>query len=281
MKTASPPRPPVGASPPVAGQALPTHPDTSPTPNPATPRTLSPCSLACEDAIDLSYAGSPDIDTSPHRQDATPTGQTANHSNKRAQGELRCVDEDCSDPAKTSRSIHEEVVPKPVSYKEALLRPRTFKPRFSASSRKGHDDWFTEKRKQKKRPASVWSRLQNPSRIQERLGPQVPCRSWLELLHTKAGNKCFNCLSAGHRISECRDPPRCILCLRFGHKARSCPTPAVPAAAPTAAATVAAHSATTTAAAPLPMQPPSPPPSSLKLRRMATSWPTWCRGALN
>jgi hypothetical protein len=76
---------------------------------------------------------------------------------------------------------------------------------------------------------SVWSRLQHSGRIQYWLGQKVVNGAgqgciWLQQLRSKAGsNKCFNCLSTGHHIDSCRDPPRCLRCLRFGHKARYCP----------------------------------------------------------
>lgn len=175
-----------------------------------------------------------------------------------------------------------------VTYKEALLKPRTFKPRFPAAPQQ-QLGWLTEKKRQKPMPSSsVWSRLgARPSihdrlgakvvPVHDRLGPRMPGSGWLELLRTKAGSKCFNCLAAGHRIADCRDPPRCILCSRFGHKARSCPSEAnrccsaaahhIDAAPPplitvTAAATSPPR-ATTTAAppraatAPAPIQPAS------------------------
>jgi hypothetical protein len=35
-------------------------------------------------------------------------------------------------------------------------------------------------------------------------------------------DRCFRCLSRGHRVRSCRDPIRCTRCLHFGHIARFC-----------------------------------------------------------
>jgi hypothetical protein len=59
--------------------------------------------------------------------------------------------------------------------------------------------------------------------------------SWSATLKAKAGNRCFNCLTSGHRIDACRDLPRCILCLKFGHKARWCRSPPLRASGAAAA----------------------------------------------
>jgi hypothetical protein len=73
------------------------------------------------------------------------------------------------------------------------------------------------------------------------------------MLKAKAGDRCFKCLSPGHRIDACRDPPRCILCFRFGHKARWCRSaPSSVASRPTPAAAPHARS---TAPRPLPVHP--------------------------
>ncbi|CAL4919180.1 unnamed protein product [Urochloa decumbens] len=108
-----------------------------------------------------------------------------------------------------------------------------------------------------RKKASVWSCRGAGGRLHHGAGGKVRGSngvSWLEALKTKAGRNCYNCLSAGHRIADCRDPPRCILCSRFGHKARYCPHP--PSAAAAAAARAAApaprptaRTATTTPAA--------------------------------
>jgi hypothetical protein len=159
------------------------------------------------------------------------------------------------------------------SYKDALLRPRTFKPRFPASGHVAPQVWLTEDSMGRKKgsPSSVWSRLGPGGSIQARSGGRLQQSyggSLLETLKAKAGRRCYNCLSAGHFIAPCRDPPRCISCFRFGHKARSCKTPLVPArhlpaVAPVAAATplpsVAAASLPPSAAA-LPTATPSAPP---------------------
>ncbi|CAL4934038.1 unnamed protein product [Urochloa decumbens] len=83
---------------------------------------------------------------------------------------------------------------------------------------------------------------------------------WLETLKAKAGRNCYNCLSRGHCIADCRDPPRCLLCFRFGHKAARCYSPPPhasarrpalrsAAAAPVAPVSAAPRPAPTTAAA--------------------------------
>lgn len=77
--------------------------------------------------------------------------------------------------------------------------------------------------------------------------------TWLESLKAKAGRNCYNCLSAGHRIADCGDPPRCILCLRFGHKARRCPS-----FSPAAASRAAVHA-------------PHPSPTVASVSRVAAS----------
>lgn len=75
------------------------------------------------------------------------------------------------------RRIHSVVV-KPsyhrVSYKDALLKPRTFKPRFpSTATNHIKHGWLHEERRRtpRKRVASVWSRLGVGQRsIQDRIG---------------------------------------------------------------------------------------------------------------
>jgi hypothetical protein len=118
------------------------------------------------------------------------------------------------------------------SYRDAVVRPRTFKPRFPpASSHQAKLPWLCEDRWKKwsREDMSVWSRLgatnaATPS-ILDRLGAGgSEGNHFLALLKAKAGaRRCFNCLASDHRISQCRDPPRCLICSRSGHKARSCP----------------------------------------------------------
>ncbi|CAL4993205.1 unnamed protein product [Urochloa decumbens] len=115
------------------------------------------------------------------------------------------------------------------TYKDVLLRPRTFKPKFPPQSAQGQQVWYTESSfggKSRDAP-SVWSRLGPSSPIDGKLS-QSNGGFWLETLKAKAGRRCYRCLAAGHRIADCRDPPRCILCFRFGHKARQCPHPPAP-----------------------------------------------------
>lgn len=73
---------------------------------------------------------------------------------------------------------------------------------------------------------------------------------WLETLKAKAGKRCYNCLSAGHRIADCRDPPRCLLCSRFGHKARSHFSPHISSSSRAAAAAPVPPCTAATSAAP-------------------------------
>lgn len=124
------------------------------------------------------------------------------------------------------------------SYRDAVLRPRTFRPRFPLdSSHRSGQRWLHENnwRKGSRAVNSVWGRLgardsRAPS-IFDRLStkPSPAGRSGEEshmlcLLKAKAGVRCcFNCFATDHRISFCRDPPRCLVCSRSGHKARFCP----------------------------------------------------------
>lgn len=143
-------------------------------------------------------------------------------------------------PTLASRIRSKEVKAKG-SYRDALVKPRTFKPRFPAVS-SHQEGWLQEERRRSapgSRRGSVWERLgagrSKPS-IHQWLGPRGSSGEVLKqggghllaLLKAKAGaRRCFNCFALDHRISQCRDPPRCILCSRFGHKARFCPSPPV------------------------------------------------------
>ncbi|CAN6222528.1 unnamed protein product [Urochloa humidicola] len=127
------------------------------------------------------------------------------------------------------------------SYRDALLKPRTFKPRFPAGEHHGQQRWLTAHSMGRPRStSSVWSRLGAAGGHHGRPERKLPpCNgaSLVETLRAKAGARCFNCLSSGHFIASCRDPPRCIHCLRFGHKARRCPYPPRSFASPRPAAT--------------------------------------------
>ena len=124
-----------------------------------------------------------------------------------------------------------------VSYKEALVGVRTFRPRFNAAAQdKG--GWSVELRKERGRKPTVWDRLQpvrrsihdrvgwkvsihsgdtNRPSIKERLGGREPSKSsLLLLLHSKAENRCFNYFARDHRIAQCRDPPALRLVLQIG-----------------------------------------------------------------
>ena len=124
-----------------------------------------------------------------------------------------------------------------VSYKKALLRPKTFKRRTNQERTKTGEFKWTEvgdRRGKEIARRSVWGRLE-PQRvcahqrlgrrvntIHDRLCPQpAPC-NFLELLRARADGRCFNCFASDHRIAQCRDPPRCVLCSRSGHRARYC-----------------------------------------------------------
>jgi hypothetical protein len=94
------------------------------------------------------------------------------------------------------------------TYKEALLHARTFRPRFPANDRHG---WYNERTMCGTGRPSIWSRLQHGGNIHDRLGRRVTsidgggqmASVWLQQLRFKAGaNKCFNCLSTGHRIAS-------------------------------------------------------------------------------
>ncbi|CAL4996949.1 unnamed protein product [Urochloa decumbens] len=133
------------------------------------------------------------------------------------------------------------------SYKDALLKPRTFRPRFPPiQSHQGKEVWLQEVCRGARRggAGSVWSRLGAagaPSIREETTAAGQHKREdshFLVLLKKRAGDRrCFNCFASGHRISQCRDPPKCLVCFRSGHKARFCPRRR---GAPAAAATTAA-----------------------------------------
>ncbi|CAO2206344.1 unnamed protein product [Urochloa humidicola] len=124
------------------------------------------------------------------------------------------------------------------SYRDVVVKPRTFKPRFPARHEKL--DWLHEGswKEGRREGRSVRERLEArevraPS-ILDRLsvgltnqGLQTQ-KGWeslfLVLVKAKAGaRRCFNCFALDHRISQCRDPPKCLHCSRSGHKARFCP----------------------------------------------------------
>ncbi|CAL5019139.1 unnamed protein product [Urochloa decumbens] len=92
---------------------------------------------------------------------------------------------------------------------------------------RGHQVWYTEESmggKRRTAPA-IWSRLGPGGGIHGVTSgqPRSNGGGWLATLKAKAGAKrCYNCLSAGHFIAACRDPPRCLHCSRFGHKAFGC-----------------------------------------------------------
>ncbi|CAL4970140.1 unnamed protein product [Urochloa decumbens] len=126
-----------------------------------------------------------------------------------------------------------------VSYKEALVGNRTFKPRFD-SSRKP-DEWRENEPRSHPTRSTVWRRLgPRQESIHDRLGGRVrkeplDINGFHLLLKKKAVGRCYNCLASDHRIAACRDPPRCILCSRSGHKARLCPGRSQSQRAPTTA----------------------------------------------
>ena len=149
------------------------------------------------------------------------------------------------------RSIIVKPAAHQVSFKDALVGVRTFRPRFNAAV-EARGGWSVERRKVRRHVATVWDRLE-PVRsvhdrlgrrgsihdrlgskgsihgrvvgkpIHERLGARESATGSLSLLlKAKAENKCFNCFARDHRIADCRDPPCCILCSKSGHKARQC-----------------------------------------------------------
>ncbi|CAN6238691.1 unnamed protein product [Urochloa humidicola] len=125
------------------------------------------------------------------------------------------------------------------SYRDAVVRPRTFKPRFpKASSHHGEGAWLQEVSKGQARGGvkTVRERLGAGSSSLIRRGAgsfsqRKEDTHLLALLRARAGaRRCFNCLATDHRIAQCRDPPKCLCCSRSGHKARSCPRRGGPAA---------------------------------------------------
>ncbi|CAO1943969.1 unnamed protein product [Urochloa humidicola] len=185
---------------------------------------------------------------------------------------------------------------RPSSYRDAVVKPRTFKPRFPASSSQAQQQWFSAESMGARRTAStVWSRLGPGGGSHDGAGGRLPGSNgggWLETLKAKAGRRCYNCLSSGHFIAVCRDPPRCLRCFRFGHKAARCDSLphsapriataasrashlAASGAAPTTAAALRAAS-TTAAAAPHPAFPAAgafvkPPASAAAVARQGTA----------
>ncbi|CAL4928830.1 unnamed protein product [Urochloa decumbens] len=129
-------------------------------------------------------------------------------------------------------------LPRP-SYRDALVRPRTFRPRFpAASSAQDKQIWLHEERRNTRRGARSGDTVSRGRRLEskggapsvlDRLGADFSTHQpgeshLLTLLKAKAGIwRCFNCLASDHRISQCRDPPKCLICSRSGHKARICP----------------------------------------------------------
>ncbi|CAN6241913.1 unnamed protein product [Urochloa humidicola] len=113
---------------------------------------------------------------------------------------------------------------RPSSYRDAVVRPRTFKPRFPASSSQDHQQWYTrDSMGGRKEAQTVWSRLGS---AHDGTGGKAAGGSnggsWLATSKAKAGKRCYNCLSSGHLIAACRDPPRCLRRYRFGHMAARC-----------------------------------------------------------
>jgi hypothetical protein len=62
------------------------------------------------------------------------------------------------------------------SYRDALLRPRTFKPRFPATAEHGDRRWYNEKTMMgaDRASSSVWTRLGGAARIQDHNGDLRP-----------------------------------------------------------------------------------------------------------
>ncbi|CAL4936175.1 unnamed protein product [Urochloa decumbens] len=140
-----------------------------------------------------------------------------------------------------------------VSYKDALLKPRTFRPRFPpVSSHHGKEVWLQEERRGARRGTEAGApsfREGNTATGQHSVEPRKEDSHYLVLLKKKAGDqRCFNCFASGHRISQCRDPPKCLVCSRFGHKARYCPRRRAPSAAAAASAAPSAAAVATLAA---------------------------------
>jgi hypothetical protein len=195
-----PSTPPPGVLPAAAVQAL------------AVPGT--PCPGSGE-AVDLSFHGSPSSSSPLPRRVVSGEGK----------GQAAC-----SSPRERSAGSRPGGVGANGSFKDALLKPRTFKPRFPAQGRSSQV-WYSKESLGGKdgTTPSVWCRLGGAGRIHGPAGGKlslVAGGSLLEALKVKAGRGCYNCFLAGHRIDACRDPPRCLLCFRFGHKARSCRAPA-------------------------------------------------------
>ncbi|CAL4964633.1 unnamed protein product [Urochloa decumbens] len=176
-----------------------------------------------EDALDLHYCGSGSSAASPI--DEVTTKQD---SKKSTENRGKAIAQDSGDGRSQLRPDAANLGSKQVSYKEALMGVRTFKPRFDSA--RGPEEWRENAGRQHRTRATVWSRLG------ERVDEGRPNNGFLQLLKEKAVGRCFNCFARDHRIAVCRDPPRCVLCSRSGHKARLCPsqihriTPTTPSA---------------------------------------------------
>lgn len=96
-----------------------------------------------------------------------------------------------------------------VSYRDALVRQRTFKPRFPHDpSRRGDLAWLHEQRRRPRLKHHAGSSRTCPLRSGHVASlpraPPLGAARWLSLLKAKAGNRCFNCFASDHRIGECR-----------------------------------------------------------------------------
>lgn len=106
-----------------------------------------------------------------------------------------------------------------MSYKDALLKSKTYKPHHIPSSATVSHQWHeVQSRKDDRIQRSVWSRLGSVRRsiqdnrsgtggVWNRLQPGLREGHLLALLKAKAGHRCFNCLASDHQIAHCRDPP--------------------------------------------------------------------------
>jgi hypothetical protein len=99
------------------------------------------------------------------------------------------------------------------SYRDAVVRSRTFRPRFPPEG--SHRRWLNQDswRKRGRKDNSVWDCLGNNtftglavldrlSTSQGQLASSEEGSRWLTLLKAKVGDRrCFNCLASDHRIS--------------------------------------------------------------------------------